>query len=144
MKIFISMHFGLLVDHLQDLVLLDIKKAFDSVWHDALVHKLLGLRFPAWLIKIVRSYLTDRHAFVEVNGKRSPTFSIPAGVPQGSLLSPLLFNIFINDVPKPKNCQLAVYADDTALFCDAPWKNAKNLKKTLHSAKYPTSSKIGK
>jgi hypothetical protein len=115
-------------------VLLDIEKAFDSVWHNALVHKLLFLKFPIWLVKIIQSYLDDRHAFVEVNGKRSSIFTIPAGVPQGSLLSPLLFNIFINDVPKLKDCQLAVYADDTALFCDAPWKNAKILKKTLEIA----------
>ena len=115
------------------LVLLDIEKAFDSVWHDALIHKLYSLKFPIFLVKIVQSYLCDRKAFVEFNGKNSDRFDIPAGVPQGSLLSPLLFNIFINDIPKTKSCHLAIYADDTALYCDAPWKNVKTLKKLLEN-----------
>lgn len=122
------------------LVLLDIEKAFDSVWHNALIHKLMTLKFPIYLIKLVKSYLQSRKAFVEVNGQRSFVFDIPAGVPQGSLLSPLLFNIFINDVSHPKDCQLAIYADDTALFCDAPWKNVKKLKKTLEKALEKVSS----
>lgn len=54
--------------------------------------------------------------------------------PQGSLLSPHLFNIFINDFPKLKNAELAIYADDTAIFCDAPWKDAKKITKTLTTA----------
>ena len=110
------------------LVLLDIEKAYDSVWHDALIHKLYALKFPVYLVKVVQSYLRDRKAFVDLHGQSSVSFEIPSGVPQGSLLSPFLFNIFINDMTKPKNCQLAVYADDTALFCDAPWKNIKKTK----------------
>lgn len=54
-------------------------------------------------------------------------FEIPAGVPQGSLLSPHLFNMFINDIPKPKHCRLAIYADDTALYSSVMTPNLNSL-----------------
>jgi Reverse transcriptase (RNA-dependent DNA polymerase)/Endonuclease-reverse transcriptase len=113
------------------LVLLDIEKAFDSVWHDGLVHKLAKLNYPLHLTKLIISFLNERKAFVSVGKESSAQFSIPAGVPQGSLLSPHLFNIFINDIPIPPFCHLAIYADDTALYCEVPWKNLKLLCKTL-------------
>lgn len=98
------------------MTLLDIEKAFDSVWHDALRHKLLSLDFPIYLVKMISSFLFDRVSFVSINNINSSRFNIPAGVPQGSPLSPFLFNIFINDIPVPKHCKIAVYADDTALL----------------------------
>lgn len=113
------------------LVLLDLEKAFDSVWHDGLIHKLSELKTPLPLLGIISSYLCNRQSFVVVEGKASKVFSVPAGVPQGSILSPHLFNIFINDIPMPKNCELAIYADDTAIFCKCPWKNAKGIRKLL-------------
>lgn len=116
------------------LVLLDIEKAFDSVWHDALIHKLLVLKFPLFLVKIIQSYLSGRTAFVDVQGEVSQCFEIPAGVPQGSLLAPFLFNIFINDIKAPKNSELAIYADDTGIMCEASWKNANSIKKNLEGA----------
>lgn len=116
------------------MALLDVEKAFDSVWHDALIHKLHKLKFPMMLIKLVKSYLSDRRAFVDVSGSHSREFSIPAGVPQGSLLAPFLFNIFINDVPIPKDCELATYADDTTILCEAHKYNVKAVKKKLESA----------
>ena len=61
----------------------------------------------------------DRTAFVEVNSSVSSHFSIPAGVPQGSLLAPLLYNIFVHDIPTPKGCDLALYADDSAMLYEA-------------------------
>lgn len=113
------------------LALLDLEKAFDSVWHDGLVYKLIKFQYPDALISLIISYLKDRKAFVEFEKKKSQTFHIPAGVPQGSLLSPHLFNIFINDIPSNGDCQLAMYADDTALFCQKKWKNLKSIKKSL-------------
>jgi hypothetical protein len=50
-------------------------------------------------------------------------FDILAGVPQGSIIAPHLFNVFINDIPFPKKGELALFADDTAFFIEAPWKN---------------------
>lgn len=98
------------------MALLDIMKAFDSVWHDALLHKLKLNGYPAFLIKIISSFLSERQSFVSINGSDSQHFKIPAGVPQGSPLSPHLFNVFINDIPITDNCKLAVFADDTALL----------------------------
>lgn len=113
------------------MVLLDVEKAFDSCWHDAIIHKLMQNKFPSFLIKIVQSYFADRSAFVEVLGSSSPYFNIPAGVPQGSLLAPILFNILTNDIPTPKDCNLISYADDTALLCSSTKWNIKLLRKRL-------------
>lgn len=116
------------------MVLLDLEKAFDSVWHDGLLHKLSKANFPLPLLGLIDSFLQDRKSFVSVNGNRSSTFNVPAGVPQGSILSPFLFNIFINDIPLPKDCHLAIFADDTSIFCNVPWKNAKKVKNILVDA----------
>jgi hypothetical protein len=98
------------------LTTLDLEKAFDKVWHDALIHKLEMYGFPTYLIKIVFSFLRQRKSFVIINGKKSYRFAVHAGVPQGSPLSPFLFTVFINDIPVPKHCKIAVFADDTALL----------------------------
>ena len=66
-------------------------------------------------------------SFVDINDNASDHYPIPAGVPQGSLLSPHLFNIFINGIPTPKNCNLAIYADDTALFTNVPSQDIDQL-----------------
>lgn len=116
------------------LVLLDIEKAFDSVWHDALIHKLMVLKFPSFLVKIIQSYLTGRTAYVNFQGSDSKHLEIPAGVPQGSLLAPFLFNIFINNIKTTKDTDLAIFADDTAIMCEASWKNAKTIKNKLEAA----------
>lgn len=113
------------------MVLLDPEKAFDSVWHDGLLYKLIKTKTPNRILGIIDSYLQNRKFFVYVNGKCSSTIDIPAGVPQGSILSPHLFSLFINDIPRPANCHLAMFADDIAIFCDKPWKNIKSLRNTL-------------
>lgn len=99
------------------MILLDVEKAFDSVWHNGLISKLKTLGFPLYLIKIIQSFLADRIFNVSIFGSNSTTRIIPAGVPQGSVLSPTLFNIYTSDIPKPKHCDLALYADDTAIYC---------------------------
>ena len=97
---------------------LDISKAFDRVWHGALLMKMHRLRFPAWLIKIVASYLDGRRFSVRWFGRDSSTRRILAGVPQGSLLGPSLFNIFTHDIPSPgRDALLSLYADDAAILC---------------------------
>ena len=98
-------------------VFLDLRKAFDTVDHSRIISKLplYGIRDKelAWL----ESYLFDRKQFVQYDGHRSETQHIPCGVPQGSILGPLLFIILINDMGTVlKQCEHILYADDTVLY----------------------------
>lgn len=99
------------------LVTLDIEKAFDSIWHDGLIHKLHSYHYPLALIKIVNSYIRGRSFSVHISSEISPTHQIVAGLPQGSCLSPLLYNIYTADIPQNRHTQLALFADDTAIYC---------------------------
>lgn len=99
-------------------IFLDIEKAFDKVWHDHLITKLIRFNFSTNTVRLARSFLTNRSFSVRVENEHSSERSIRAGLPQGSVLSPLLFNIFTADVPIPPdhNTIIAQYADDTALL----------------------------
>lgn len=97
-------------------VFLDVAQAFDRVWHDGLLYK-LKLFLPAPYYLIIRSYLENRSYKIRYGSSYSPHFSIKAGVPQGSDLSPDLFNIYTADIPFTTNTTLATYADDTAILC---------------------------
>jgi len=112
-------------------VLLDLKKAYDSVWHDALIHKLIKYKYPLYLIKLIQSYLAGRTAFVSINNSVSELFRILAGVPQGSVIAPHFINIFINDIPIPNSGEIALFADDTAFFIEAQNYNFNYIKSSL-------------
>lgn len=99
------------------LVLLDIEKAFDTVWHNGLIFKLIKLGFPSHLIKIIKSFLDARSFRVFVNNNGSDSKEVPAGVPQGSVLGPILFCIYCSDLPKQTDCEYAMFADDTGIYC---------------------------
>lgn len=96
----------------------DIEKAFDRVWHNGLIYKMHNLKFPMYMIKIVKSFLSDRKFRVCVNGASSSEMDIPWGVPQGSALSPILYNIFTSDFPTQSdpNTKVSLYADDTVIW----------------------------
>ena len=96
------------------MVLIDLQKAFDTVDHGILSQKLraIGVSSFRWF----ESYLCDRRQCVEVNGTRSEFLPVGCGVPQGSILGPLLFLVYINDMNISLNCRLSLYADDSALL----------------------------
>ena len=97
-------------------VFLDISKAFDKVWHDGLLHKLKSNGISGNLLLFFESYLFNRHQRVTLNGTESPWKSISAGVPQGSVLGPLLFLIYINDLTENIKSQMRLFADDSFIF----------------------------
>lgn len=97
---------------------LDVEKAFDNVWHAGLIFKLFRFNFPIYLIKIILSYLTLRKFKVSIKNLVSQLFFIPAGVPQGSLIGPILYSVYTSDLPPlPDGCFLSLFADDTAILC---------------------------
>jgi Reverse transcriptase (RNA-dependent DNA polymerase)/Endonuclease-reverse transcriptase len=101
------------------MIFFDSEKAFDSVWHGGLLYKLHILRYPRYMQHILSSFLNERSFQVFINNSFSISISIPAGVPQGSVLSPSLYNIFNYDVPNHDDTDTAFYADDTAIFCSS-------------------------
>ena len=97
-------------------VFLDLSKAFDRVWHKGLLFKLKQLGITGPLLSWLQNYLSDRYQRVVIDGQSSDWIKIEAGVPQGSILGPLLFVIFINDIVKHIQTNIRLFADDTSLF----------------------------
>ena len=94
----------------------DLKKAFDTCNHDILFSKLEKYRIKNTELLWFKSYLTDRKQFVSIKNKSSPLLNIFLGVPQGSILGPLLFLIYINDLPLSSSFLSLLFADDTTLL----------------------------
>lgn len=98
-------------------VFLDVSKAFDKVWHNGLLIKLFQQDLPLPMIQMTNSFLTNRTFRVKINSDLSTPRLATAGVPQGSPLSPALFNLYTADIPKNPHTQTYLYADDTAITC---------------------------
>ncbi|CAL4138853.1 unnamed protein product, partial [Meganyctiphanes norvegica] len=117
------------------MVLLDLQKAFDTVDHVILCTKLegMGIDFTEWF----KSYLEGRQQVVMANETTSEPGIISCGVPQGSILGPLLFLCYINDMPISVKCKLLLYADDSALIISGsdPKQIAESLSKELDSCR---------
>ncbi|GFV70817.1 RNA-directed DNA polymerase from mobile element jockey [Trichonephila clavipes] len=109
-------HHGFQNNQATGMLFVDIATAFDKIWHDGLLSKMMRLGFSDQLIKIIHSYLNSREFRVRVENSLSTPRPILSGVPQGSLLGPKLFNLYINDIPKAVEVHLAMYADNTAIF----------------------------
>ena len=97
-------------------VALDRTKAFDRVWHSGLLHKLKSYGISGQIFGLISSFLSNRPLPVVPDGKSSQEFLFNAGVPQGSILGPTLFLLYINEHPYHVICDIAIYADDTTLF----------------------------
>ena len=107
-------------------VFLDLKKAFDTVNHQILFKKLFSYGIRGTILKWFKSYLTDRLQFVTIDGTQSEIKSVKCGVPQGSILGPLLFIIYMNDLYNVSEFLFTIlYADDTCVLLHG--KNLNDL-----------------
>ena len=103
--------------NMNSIVFLDIRKAFDTIDHQILIKKLSQYGIQDDELNFFESYLENRTQCCSVNGKFSDRQKIEYGVPQGSILGPLLFIIYMNDLPLfVTNAQISMYADDTSLY----------------------------
>ena len=112
--------------------LLDLSKAFDSVHHPTLLNKLRHIGASPEVVKWFESYLTGRSQFVRIGTSVSSSLDITHGVPQGAILSPLLFTIYVNELPlAPRHSSLKSYVDDSKMFLSFRVKDATDIKEYL-------------
>ena len=102
--------------HAVDLIFLDFSKAFDVVNHTVLIDKLAALGFSAQMLEWIQSFLVGRSMLVSVGGFDSESYSVLSGVPQGSVLGPLLFLIYVNNLANSLQCKWYAFADDFKLY----------------------------
>ena len=98
-------------------VTLDISKASDRVWQAGLLHKLESYGISGQVFGLISSFLNNRQLQVVLVGKSSQEYPVNAGVPQGFILGPTLFLLYINNLPDEVICDIAIYADDTLCKC---------------------------
>ena len=117
----------------------DISKAFDKVWHPGLKYKMCVAEMPEPLLKVLCSFVDNRKAKIKIENHIGPEFPLHSGVPQGSILSPALFNFYTHDMPPPSDgCHQVIFADDQTQIITHPnkiakrtlaWKTAREIKK---------------
>ena len=95
---------------------MNISKDFDGVWYDSFLYKLNPLGICSKYYNIIQQFLENRHQKVVLNGQSSKWSLVEAGVPQGSILGPLLFLVYIDDLPQGLRCNAKLFADYTSLF----------------------------
>ena len=106
---------------------LDMEKAFDTVWQEGLITKLKNCDIDQYLIKIIHSYLENRTFIVGIDNILSAENPVTAGVQKGSVLVPALFLYYVNEIPKSSKVQIAIFADDTALYASS-WRKKQAIK----------------
>ena len=111
------------------MVLLDLQKAFDTVDHEILLGKLGAIGANSQTVNWFNSYLTSRSQYVQVSDVSSNQRDVLCGVPQGSIIGPLLFIVYVNDMSNAVKCDLYLYADDSALIISG--KSLTEIEKLL-------------
>ena len=113
------------------MILIDLQKAFDTINHDILLDKMQFMKFSKETISWFKSYLSNRKFFVNVENTFSESANLKCSVPQGSILGPLLFLLYINDLPQAiADCDIRLYADDTCI--SFKHINIKTIEDTLN------------
>ena len=105
----------------------DISKAFDRVWHKGLIRKLYAIGVRGTLLTWFKDYLANRIQAVVIKGQTSTYLNVPSGVPQGSVLGPLLFLIYINDIVKDIESTIKLFADDTSIYLNIDNPERRNF-----------------
>ena len=106
-----------------DVIYVDFQKAFDTAPHKRLINKLYSYNISNELINWIEAFLTDRKQKVAVNGKESKWHNVTSGIPQGSVIGPLLFVLYINDQPELTMSDTFLFADDIKIFRTITDKN---------------------
>lgn len=106
---------GLNKKQVTSILALDLKAAFDVIWQNGLIFKMIKLEINPFLIKMIQSFLANRSFSIRLNGFISKIFEMDSGTPQGSVISPTLFNIYMYDIPLHNHIKLTQFADDTTL-----------------------------
>ena len=119
------------------MILVDLQKAFDTIDHDILLKKLSAIGFSNHTIGWFKSYLSNRLFRVNLENCYSDPSNITCGVPQGSILGPLLFLIYVNDMPQAVKSNLFLYADDSCLVFQG--KDVIEIEKQLKTKILQTS-----
>ena len=96
-------------------IFLELRKAFDSVHHDIILKKLHHYGFRGTILSFFQNYLNNRKICAKINEKTSSFHSVKYGVPQGSVLGPILFLLYVNDLPNISKFETTLFADDTNL-----------------------------
>ena len=104
------------MDKPTDLILSDFCKAFDKVAHEKLVQKLHRYGIRGDTLKWIKGFLDNRQQAVVINGVNSNSIPVSSGVPQGSVLGPILFLVYTNDLPRQVSSRVRLFADDTAIY----------------------------
>ena len=116
---------------LSGIILVNLPKAFGTINHEIIFQKIRGMGFSEGCITLFQSYLSERIFLISIENQRSDYGRILCGVPQGSILGPLLFLIYVNDMPQAVNSNLFLYADDSCLMFQH--KEVEEIEKVLNN-----------
>ena len=114
------------------MLLLDLEKAYDTVWIHDLLYKLIVFKLPTYLLFTLKAFLEGRSFTIHLRETSSSPKIPPSGLPEGAVLSTTLFAIYISDMSQHPHTHLALYADDTAILTPS-WRTDTTLHRLTHA-----------